>query len=281
MREISFDEIVSKIESLCLSANVNLADGIVDCYQKALETEESVTAKSIISDCIENQKIAFEEKVPLCQDTGLAVFFIKLGDEIKIKDGLLSDAVEKGVALGYTRGYLRASCLSDPLYDRKNTRDNTPPIIHTETVSGDKLEITFIPKGGGAENMSALKMMSPSAGEKGVIDFVVDTVKNAGGNPCPPVVIGVGIGSNFEGCALLAKKALLREIGKHNADPRYKALEEKLLTLVNETGIGPQGFGGKTTAFDLHIEYAPCHLASLPVAVNINCHIHRKQTVII
>ncbi|MBP7902599.1 MAG: fumarate hydratase, partial [Spirochaetes bacterium] len=156
MREISFDEIVSKIESLCLSANVNLADGIVDCYQKALKTEESDMAKSIISDCIENHKIASEEKVPLCQDTGLAVFFIKVGDEIRIKDGLLSDAVTKGVSLGYTRGYLRASCLDDPLYDRKNTRDNTPPIIHTEIVSGDKLEITFIPKGGGAENMSAL-----------------------------------------------------------------------------------------------------------------------------
>jgi len=281
MRELNFDEIVSKIESLCLSANISLADGIVDCYHKALEAEETEMAKSIISDCIENQKIAFEEKVPLCQDTGLAVFFIKVGDEIKIKGGLLSDAVAKGVSLGYTKGFLRASSLEDPLYDRKNTRDNTPPIIHTEIVSGDKLEITFIPKGGGAENMSALKMMSPSAGEKGVIDFVVDTVKNAGGNPCPPIVIGVGIGSNFEGCALLAKKALLREIGSRNSDVRYRALEEKLLTLVNETGIGPQGFGGKTTAFDLHIEYASCHLASLPVAVNINCHIHRKQTVII
>jgi fumarate hydratase subunit alpha len=278
MKTVLFDQIVTAVADLCVDSNCALPGRITEYYQRSINDERSPLPVSILEQCVENAQIASERRVPLCQDTGLAVFFIRIGSGVQIDGGSLEAAVNEGVRRGYADGYLRKSVLTDPLFDRKNTGTNTPAILHTEIIDGDELTITIIPKGGGAENSSAIKMLSPSAGVEGVVDFVVDAVLQAGGNPCPPVVLGVGIGSNFEGCALLAKKALLRPVGDPNPDPRYAALEQRILSEVNATGIGPQGLGGNTTAFAVHIEYAPCHLASLPVAVNVNCHIHRILT---
>lgn len=275
MKTVSFEEIAAAVANLCIDSNCSLPKRVTELYQQSIAAEQSPLATSILEQCSQNAMIASEGRMPLCQDTGLAVFFITIGNQIHINGGSLEDAVNEGVRRGYSEGYLRKSVLADPLFDRKNTGTNTPAILHTELTEGDELTITIIPKGGGAENSSAIKMLSPSAGVEGVVSFVVETIRQAGGNPCPPVILGIGIGSNFEGCALLAKKALLRPVGELNPDPRYAALEKRILAEVNATGIGPQGLGGATTAFAAHIEYAPCHLASLPVAVNVNCHIHR------
>ena len=225
---------------------------------------------------IENAELAARKDVPLCQDTGLAVVFLEIGQEVHFTGGALEEAVNAGVAEGYTKGYLRKSSVDDPLFERKNTQDNTPAIIHTRLVPGDKVRITVAPKGCGSENMGAMKMLKPADGVQGVIDFVLDTVRKAGPNPCPPVTVGVGIGGNMEKCALLAKYSLTRPIGEHNSDERYAKLEEELLERINKTGIGPAGLGGTTTAAAVNIEYAPTHIGALPVAVNLNCHAARR-----
>ena len=283
MKNIQFSEIIREVRRLCIEANVILPADSLTALRSSAEKEKSPLARSILEQCIENAGLAREEQIPICQDTGLAVFFVKIGRDVNVAGGtgLISDAIQQGVREGYTEGFLRTSVLSDPLYDRKNTKDNTPAIIHLEIVAGENLEITIAPKGGGAENMSRIAMLPPSAGEAGVISFVTETVVSAGGNPCPPTVVGVGIGGNFERCAYLAKKALLREIGSVNPDARYARLESAILGKINASGVGAQGFGGSTTSFSVHIEQEPCHLASLPVAVNINCHVHRHKTVIL
>lgn len=275
MRTIEYKTIVKTVKKMCMDANYDLPENVLRAFRSSVEKEASPLGRSILEQCIKNAEIARDERVPICQDTGLAVFFIKLGADVKIEGGILPDAINEGVRAGYKDGYLRKSSLSDPLFDRQNTTDNTPAIIHIEALEGDKLDITLAPKGGGAENMSRLAMLPPSAGEKGVVDFVVNTVVEAGGNPCPPTVIGVGIGGTFEKVAMLAKKALLHPLNEPNKDPRYDALEKEILKRINDSGVGPQGLGGRTTSFAVHIEWAPCHLASLPVAVNINCHAHR------
>jgi fumarate hydratase subunit alpha len=281
MKSIHYTQIVEAVKELCISTNISLASDSEKSLHTALTTERSPLAQSILRQCIENAELARSENIPICQDTGLAVFFIKLGNDVRIEGGLLNDAVHEGVRTGYKEGHLRASVLTDPVFERKNTGDNTPAIIHLEIVKSDTVTISITPKGGGAENMSALSMLPPSAGEIGIIRFVAHTVINAGGNPCPPIVVGVGIGGNFERCAYLAKKALLRPLGSSHSDHRYAELEKKILKEINASGIGPQGLGGDTTAFAVHIECEPCHLASLPVAVNINCHVHRHQTIVL
>lgn len=283
MKILQYDMIVNAVAELCIHSNICLPVDVSNALRKAEIDEQTAIGKSILGKCIDNARIAADEKIPICQDTGLAVFFIKIGDEIKIegKSSLLADAINEGVRKGYQEGFLRKSVLSDPLYERKNTGDNTPAIIHYEFVKGENLDITVAPKGGGAENMSAIAMLPPSWGEDGVIRFVVETVVKGGGNPCPPTVVGVGIGGNFERCAYLAKKALIRTIGKSNDDSRYAALEEKILGKINQSGIGPQGLGGSVTSLAVHVEYEPCHLASLPVAVNINCHVHRHKSIVL
>ena len=263
------------VAALCLKAAYDLPEDVLKVITDSLEKETSARGKSFIRQYIENAAIARRERMPICQDTGFAVYFVKLGEEVKIEGGSLNDAIAEGTARGYREGYLRCSIVNDPLFKRKNTRDNTPPVIHIELVHGDKLSVTLAPKGGGSENMSALKMFAPSAGKNGVIDFVVNTVVNAGGNPCPPTIVGVGIGGTFEKVAYLAKKALLRKIGEHNPDPEYAQLEIEILEKINASGVGPQGLGGDVTAFAVHVEYFPCHIASLPVAVNLNCHAAR------
>lgn len=283
MKNIQFRDIVVEVKRLCVDANVDLPADSLKALESAVRREKSVLARSILEQCVKNASIARSEQIPICQDTGLAVFFVRLGRDAAVigGTGLVGDAIQQGVREGYAEGYLLTSVLADPLYDRKNTKDNTPAIIHLEIVAGDSLEITIAPKGGGAENMSRIAMLAPSSGEAGVISFVTDTVVSAGGNPCPPTVVGVGIGGNFERCAYLAKKALLREIGSRNADERYEKLEDVILERINSSGVGAQGFGGSTTSFCVHIEQEPCHLASLPVAVNINCHVHRHKTVVL
>ncbi len=245
--------------------------------EQGLAQEESPIARTMLTDIIKNAEIAREEQMPICQDTGMAVFFLKLGQEVHITGGLLADAINEGVRQGYQDGYLRKSVVADPVR-RGNTGDNTPAVIHLELVAGDSLEITLAPKGFGSENMSAIKMCKPSEGLDGIIDFVVETVKNAGGNPCPPLVVGVGIGGTFEKCATLAKQALLRDVDSKNPDPYYAELEEILLTKINQLDIGPQGFGGKTTALGVNVETFPTHIAGMPCAVNINCHVTRHIT---
>ncbi len=284
MRNIEYDLIVQTVEKMCLDANYFLPEDTISALKNSIDLEESLSAKSILEKCIKNAEIASNEKFAICQDTGLAVFFIKLGIDVKIINGrtsLIYDAVNDGVASGYEKGYLRKSVLSDPLFDRKNTGNNLPAIIHLELIPAETVEITVAPKGGGAENMSRIAMLAPSDGKEGVINFISETIEKAGGNPCPPVVLGVGIGGNFEICATLAKKALLWPVGKNNPDARYDDLEKSIFEKINRSGIGPQGFGGNVTCLGVHIEWLPCHLASLPVAVNINCHAHRHVSVVI
>jgi fumarate hydratase subunit alpha len=276
MREIKAKDITKAVRDLCIDANYNIGQDVIDSLNKALKTEESPTGKEIINQILENNKIAHEEQVPMCQDTGFAVFFVDMGDQVCIKDGNLFKAINEGVKQGYTEGYLRKSILDDPVKG-KNTGDNTPAVIHLNIVPGDKLKIAFAPKGGGSENMSEVKMMKPADGIEGVKKFVVDMVKRSGSNPCPPIVVGVGIGGTFEVCAQMAKKSLLRPIGSRHSDPFYAKVEEELLEEINKLGIGPQGLGGRTTALDVHIEVFPRHIASFPAAVNINCHAARHK----
>jgi fumarate hydratase subunit alpha len=279
MREIHVDEIRDNVAQICLDAAYNLSEDVITAFDRAIETETSPGAKEIIELLKENARIAKEEHIPICQDTGIAVFFVEIGQDLRIKNGFIVDAVNEGVRKGYKEGYLRKSVV-DPL-TRKNTGDNTPAIIYTELVPGDKLKISFMPKGAGSENMSAIRMLRPTEGVEGIRSFVLECVQKAGANPCPPVVIGVGIGGSFEKAAMLAKKSLLRSVGSPNPKLELASLEETLLKAVNKTGIGPEGFGGRVTAMAVHIESFPCHIASLPVAVNINCHAARHKTIIL
>ncbi|MBS4023734.1 MAG: fumarate hydratase [Dethiobacter sp.] len=276
MRELNVGEITAAIAELCMDANFYLGDDVLNSFKKALENETSPTGKNVLQELITNAEIAKEDQVPMCQDTGLAVVFVELGQDVRLVGGDLNEAINEGVRKGYGEGYLRKSAVRDPL-NRVNTKDNTPAIIHLEIVPGDKIKLTVAPKGGGSENMSAVKMLTPSDGAKGVVDFVVDTVSKAGSNPCPPIVVGVGIGGTFEKVAYLAKKSLLRELGAPNSDPFYAAMETEILEKINKLGIGPQGYGGRTTALAVHIETFPAHIASMPAAVNINCHASRHK----
>lgn len=279
MREVLAEKIVAAVEKLAMQANYYLTDDVLCCLKRSVETEESPLGKEIIGTIVENAILAKENDAPICQDTGMAVVFVKLGQDVHVTGGDIYQAINEGVAKGYTVGYLRKSVVNDPVFARVNTKDNTPAIIHLEIVPGDKIDIILAPKGFGSENMGALKMCKPSEGVEGVIDFVVDTVSKAGSNPCPPIVVGVGIGGTMEKATYLAKRSLIRELGQKNQDERYAKLEEEILAKVNATGIGPQGLGGRTTALAVHIEYYPTHIAGMPVAVNINCHASRHAHV--
>ncbi len=274
MREISCLEITNAVKELCISTNKILPDDLVKCISCGYESEEQELPKSVMGDLLENLKCAKELDIPICQDTGMAVVFAEIGQDVHFVDGSFENAVNEGVRKGYTDGLLRKSVVADPI-ERVNTNDNTPAIIHTRIVDGDKVKLTVAPKGFGSENMSRIKMFTPSATIDDIVEFVVETVKTAGGNPCPPVVLGVGIGGDFEQCALLSKKALCRDVSVSNEKPFYAELENKMLKKVNETNVGPQGFGGKTTALAVNIETAPTHIAGLPVAVNVGCHVTR------
>lgn len=280
MRNVNANEITESIKKLSMDANYYLGKDVIAAIDKARGTEESPLGKEILNQILENAEIAQNDKMPLCQDTGLAAIFIELGQDVHVVDGDFEAAVQEGIRQGYKEGYLRKSMVEDPLR-RKNTGDNTPGVISIRVVPGDKIKITILPKGGGSENMSAIKMLKPSDGEEGVKDFIVEAVKKAGGNPCPPIIVGVGIGGSFDKCAYLAKKALLREVGSIHHDPYYASMEKELLERVNNTGIGPQGLGGRTTALAVQIEVHPCHIASLPVAVNTQCHSARHKEIVI
>ncbi len=280
MREIDVKHIENKIAELCIEANHFLGEDVKACI-KAKEAEETWSvAKDVLRAIDENIAIAEEGVFPLCQDTGMACVFIELGQDVHLIGGDLTEAVNEGVRRGYQEGYLRKSIVGDPLR-RVNTGDNTPAYLHTEIVAGDKVKITVAPKGFGSENMSRIAMLPPSAGETGVKDFVVKACEDAGANPCPPIVVGVGIGGTFDKAALMAKKALLLPADNHNDDPYYAAMEDELLERINGLGIGPQGFGGKTTALAVNIITAPTHIAGLPVAVNINCHVSRHKEAVL
>ncbi|SHE88367.1 fumarate hydratase subunit alpha [Caldanaerobius fijiensis DSM 17918] len=279
LKEIKAADITAAVRDLCISSNCNLNKDVLDKINEALDTEEISHAKEILQMIIENQEIARQSQLPICQDTGIAVVFVELGQDVHIIGGNLKDAINEGVRIGYKEGYLRKSVVADPLMDRVNTGDNTPAIIHVEVVEGDKIRIVVCPKGAGSENMSSLAMLKPADGVEGVKRFVLDTVKKAGANPCPPIIVGVGIGGNFEYAPYLAKKALTRPIDIRH--PVYGWLEEQLLREINKLGIGPQGLGGSTTALAVNIEVYPTHIAQLPVAVNISCHVTRHREVVL
>lgn len=276
MREISAQKVTEVVRKLCINANCFLPQDVKERIESCHAGEPWPQAKEILERIMENYQIAAEGARPICQDTGLACVFVKIGQEVHV-DGDLAEAIHEGVRQGYTDGYLRKSVVRDPL-DRVNTGDNTPAMIYYDIVPGDKLEITVAPKGAGSENMSQIKMLKPSDGIQGVKDFVLWAVENAGPNPCPPIVVGVGVGGTFDKAAFLAKKALTRDLNEHNPDPFWADLEKELLERINELGIGPQGLGGKTTALSVNIEKMPTHIAALPVAVNINCHVARHET---
>jgi fumarate hydratase subunit alpha len=277
MREIHTNEIEKAVRNLCIEANLKLPESLENCIKKCKNIETNQTASAVFSDMLENIEAAKTENIPICQDTGMAVIFLEIGQDVHIIGDNLEIAVNNGVAKGYTEGYLRASIVKDPL-NRENTGNNTPAVIHTKIVSGDRLKINVCPKGFGSENMSALKMFTPSATPDDLINFVTQTAKIAGSNPCPPMIIGVGIGGNFEYSAFLAKKALCRDVNQRNSLPFYANLEQKMLKNVNSLGIGCQGFGGDISALALNIEFAPTHIAGLPVAVNIGCHVTRHAS---
>ena len=280
MREISVKLLTNKIAEMCINANCNLNNDIASALKNGLDCETSNTAKTILCDILKNADIARNEQMPICQDTGMAIIFLKIGQDVHFVGGSLTDAINEGVRIGYNKGYLRKSVVADPVR-RGNTGDNTPAIIHTKIVDGDKVEISIAPKGFGSENMSAIKMCKPSEGYDGIINFVIETVKKSGSNPCPPIVVGVGIGGSFEKAAILAKKALLRDINIQNQDEYYAEMERELLEKINQLNIGPQGLGGYTTALGVNIETFPTHIAGMPVAVNISCHVTRHLTEII
>lgn len=279
MREITAQQIISALREACVSANRELPPDLEQLIRQSPGKERSPMGRSILCDLCENLDAARDLRVPICQDTGMAVVFAEIGQEVHI-NGDFRAAVDQGVREGYVEGLLRCSVVKDPLR-RENTGDNTPAILHVSLAPGDKLTLTVAPKGFGSENMSRLKMLTPAASEEDLVEFVVETVRLAGGNPCPPVVLGVGVGGDFEYCALLAKRALCRPVSERNQDPYYAALEQKMLSAVNESGVGPQGFGGNVTALAVNIEAFPTHIAGLPVAVNVGCHVTRHKTVII
>jgi fumarate hydratase subunit alpha len=275
MREVHIEQVTKAVRDLCIRANTELGDDVVTAFHKALEVEESPIGRDILERLIENARIAKDEQMPMCQDTGMAVVYLDAGQDVQFVGGSLEDAIHEGVRQGYAEGYLRKS-LCDPI-TRKNTGDNTPGMIHYRIVPGDTCRVTVAPKGGGGENMSQVVMLSPSEGIPGVKQFVVERVHESGGKPCPPIIVGVGIGGTLEKAALLAKQALLRPVGSKNEDPQVEALEKDWLNAVNDLGIGPQGLGGRTTALAVHIGTMPCHIASIPVAVNIQCHSSRHK----
>lgn len=278
IRQIKAETVTETVKQLFLDCNYFIGKDIMTALEKARENEKSEVGKSVLIQIIENDKLAAKEEVPLCQDTGMAILFVEYGDKVVIEDGSFEDAVNEGVRQAYKDGYLRKSVVNDPVFDRLNTKDNTPAIIHTRIVKGDKIKITAGGKGFGSENMSAIKMLTPSYGIEGVKKFILDTVRTAGPNPCPPIVVGVGIGGTFERCAQLAKKATFRAIDTHNADERYAKLEDELLESINKMGFGPAGLGGTTTAIGVNIETSPTHIAGMPVAVNICCHAARHAS---
>ena len=280
MREVNVDIIIDAVKSLCINSNYFLSDDIKNALVKSKEEETWDLAKDVLDKIIINSDIAKREQMPMCQDTGMACVFVEIGQDVHIVGGLLEDAINEGVRRGYDEGLLRKSVVKDPI-NRVNTKDNTPAVIYYEIVSGDKIKITVAPKGFGSENMSKIKMLKPADGIDGVKEFIIDTVKAAGPNPCPPMVIGVGIGGTFEKAAYLAKKALIRPIDESNKSDFYKELEVELLDTINKLGIGPQGFGGRTTAIGLNIETYPTHIAGLPVAVNISCHATRHKDIVL
>ena len=278
MKEILAEEIISAVENLCIEANYNLGSDIMTGFNQALKDERSTLGREVLERLIENAEIAKEERVPMCQDTGMAVLFVSIGQDLHVVGGGLTEAINEGVRRGYDKGYLRKSVVKDP-FERVNTGDNTPAVIHYDIVPGDELHLIVAPKGFGSENMGGLKMCKPSEGLEGAMQFVVDTVDRAGGNPCPPIIVGVGVGGTMEKATFLAKKGLLREVGIHNPEERLANIEKELLDRVNRLGIGPQGFGGVTTALAVNLEVYPTHIAGMPVAVNIGCHATRHKEI--
>ncbi|MCL2184047.1 MAG: fumarate hydratase [Chitinispirillia bacterium] len=281
MRTVLYSSIVNTVRQMCIDAAYVLPDDVLARIKQAHSDETFPRARDILGQIIENANIAAEKKIPVCQDTGFALFFVKMGCGVRVDGGNLNDAVNEGTRKGYAEGYLRGSIVNDPVFDRKNTSGNTPALIHVDLVDGEQFEITILPKGGGCENMGGLAMLKPADGLPGIIKFVRETVAGAGGNPCPPTVVGVGIGGTADAACLLAKKALLRPVGVNHADNRYAKLENGLLEEINASGIGPQGLGGKHTALWVSVEYMPCHIASMPVAVSINCHAARRLTAVL
>ena len=279
MREVDVGVITETVESLCMEANFDLGQDVLDAFKKAQAVEESPAGVEILKQLEENASIARRERVAICQDTGIAVVFVELGQDVHLVGGDLNSAINEGVRRGYKEGYLRKS-LCHP-FTRANTGDNTPAVIHVKIVPGEKVKLTVAPKGGGSENMSRVTILTPAAGKEGIVEYVVQRVKESGPNPCPPTIVGVGIGGTFENAALLAKEALLRPIGSENRDPELAALEAEILERINKLGIGPQGLGGRTTSLAVHINMMPCHIASLPLAVNIQCHAQRHKEAVI
>jgi fumarate hydratase subunit alpha len=280
MREITSQEVAQAVETLCISSNCTLSEDVWNALEENLKNEESVTGKEILEEILENDRLAREEKLPMCQDTGFTTIFVEMGQDVRVTGGDFYEAINKGVGNGYKKGYFRKSVVGDP-FRRENTGDNTPSWVHIDIVPGDRLKISVMPKGAGSENMSTIKMLSPLEGVQGVKKYILDWVRERGANACPPLVVGVGIGATFEGVAKLAKKALLRPIGSKNPEPFYSEMEEDLLKEMNNLGLGPQGLGGSTTALAVHIEVYPCHIASLPLAVNLQCHAVRHATIVL
>ena len=275
MREIKASQIIDKVKELFLKANYHIDQDLMHRLDEALKEETSPIGKSILQMIIKNNQIASSEEIAICQDTGLAVLFIKLGQEVQITDGDFTEAINQGVKEAYQEGYLRKSVVDDPVFERKNTKTNTPAVIYTDIVPGDKIKFLVMPKGFGSENMSALSMLKPADGSEGIIHFIVETVKKAGPNPCPPTVIGVGIGGTADKAMVIAKKAIARKIGQHNQNEKYAAMEKEALEKINNLGIGPAGLGGRTTALAVNIDYLPTHIAGMPVAINVCCHAAR------
>ena len=287
MRTISFESVASAVSELCIEAAYELPEDVTAAVRRAIETESIPRAAEILKQLLENARIAAERRIPICQDTGITVIFITLGKDISIQppednpDATIIDAVQQGVSRGYETGLLRKSVVSEPLQHRKNTQTNTPAVVHLEIVTGDALHLTVMLKGGGCENKSQFRMFNPTESKENVSNWIVEVIRNAGANACPPFVVGVGLGGDFESCCLLSKKALIREIGTSHRDPYYARMEKELMKAANSGGPGPQGLGGDTTVLAVHIETAPCHIASLPAAVNIECHAHRHKSVVL
>ncbi len=281
MPSVSASLIAEKVRELCIGAAYELPRDVQRAFRRALEIEESPQGQTIFRELLKNAEVAVTESIPYCQDTGMVTVFVRKGPGVTIEGGTLTAAINEGVRRGYTEGYLRASVVAEPLFERKNTRDNTPAVIHVEESEKDELAISVVPKGAGSESMSKVVMLPPSAGWEGVRKEVVETVRKAGANPCPPIVVGVGIGGNFEMCAYLAKRSLMRDLGEANSDPRIAELERELLAEVNRTGIGPAGLGGTVTALAVHIESYPTHIATLPLGINLGCHAYRHKTAVL
>jgi fumarate hydratase subunit alpha len=281
VKQIHSDQIVRTVANLCIESNYYLGEDVLAALRRYREAEASPVGREVLDQILENAEIAKNEKMPLCQDCGLTVIFVELGQDVHVVGAGLNEALADGVRQGYQDGYLRKSMVAQPFSARVNTKDNTPPVIHTTVVPGDQLRITVAPKGGGSENMSQLAMLKPADGREGVIDFVVESVRRAGANPCPPIIVGVGVGGSAEKAMWLAKHSLLREVGQPSPDAELAELEAEILERVNRIGIGPQGFGGLTTALAVHVETYPCHIASMPVAVNIQCHSARHKEAVL